>query len=365
MPLNNPIDSPTVRHPRMKILCNGQEITSAIGFECNTNNYFQADTFTARFSLNKDPNFPLGWWGRQEHPLLLDIQASLDGGDSFESLIVGQVDHMAGHIEKGLMEVDGRDMTANFIDTKTQMSYQNLTASQIVQKLAASHGMQADVTPTTVLAGRYYEAEHERIGANGFIRTTTEWNLICSLAQGEEFDVWVTGNTIHFHPAADLDPTPYIVMWDGTNITSNTQTLTVQRSLGFAKDIVVTVRSWYGPHGRSVTKYAPSGARQAAIASGKAQEYTFILPNLTEAEAQDKANRIRAQLTKFERLIQFTRPADFILTARNKVRLQGTNSSWDQDFFVDSIVRSLSFDRGFTMTVKLKNADPNSTVVST
>lgn len=314
--------------------------------------------------MNTDPNYGMTWWGAQENPLLLDIQASVDGGATWTSLIVGQVDHIQIHIEKGLVDVDGRDMTANFIDTKTQETYQNLTSSQIVEKLAAEHGMTADVTPTTTLVGRYYEMDHERIGSGAFTRTTTEWNLLCSFAQKEEFDIWVTGTTVHFHPVVPEDPNPFVVLWDKDRLFSNAIEITVDRALTFAKDIVVVVQSYDSKTGRSVTKYAPSGARSAAISSGKAQQFTFIRPNLSDVTAQEEANRLRADLTKHERLIEFSVPADLIVTARNQVSLQGTGSSWDQPYFIDNISRSMSWDDGFIMRIKAKNHSPVSTVLA-
>ncbi len=349
----------------MQILSNGVPIRGASSFLVHNNNYFQSDTFTARFSLNADPNFGLGWWGAQENPLMLDIQASVDGGETFTSLILGQVDHMQIHLEKGFIEVDGRDMTANFIDTKTQKTYQNMTASQIVQQIAAEHNMVADVTPTTTLVGRYYEIDHERIGAGDFTRTTTEWNLMCSFASKEGFDIWVTGNTVHFHPFQKPDQDPYVVYWDPSGPSSNAVEISLDRSMTFAKDIIVVVRSWNSRQNQSITKYAPSGARNAAIQSGKAQEFSYVRPNLSEAEAQALANQIRADLTAKERLIEFCRPADLTLNARNMVLVQGTGSSWDTTYFVDSVSRSMGWEDGFTMRIRAKNHNPISSVLAT
>jgi len=364
MALNNPYAPGATRQPRLQILCKGQPVGGALSFLVHNNNYYNSDTFTARFALNADPNYGIQWWGAQENPLLLDIQASVDGGQTWTSLILGQVDHIQIHLEKGLCEVDGRDMTANFIDTKTQQTYQNLTASQIVEKLAGEHGMTADVTPTTTLVGRYYEIDHERIGAGEFTRTTTEWNLMCSFAQKEGFDIWVTGTTVHFHPTVPEDPNPFVVLWDQGRFFSNAIEITVDRALTFAKDIIVVVQSWDSRTGKSVTKYAPSGARAAAVASGKAQQFTYVHPNMSEAEAQVEANRIREDLTKHERLLEFSVPADLMVTARNQVSLQGTGSSWDQPYFIDNISRSMSWDEGFIQRIKAKNHSPVSTVLA-
>jgi hypothetical protein len=117
----------------------------------------QATQFPPHFSFNADPaNYGITWWGAQENQLLIDIQASLDGGQSWTSLITAQVDGMAAHLDQGLIEVGGRDLTGNFIDARADpSSFINQTSSQVVQTLASGHGMQSDVTATTALIGAY------------------------------------------------------------------------------------------------------------------------------------------------------------------------------------------------------------------
>ena len=58
-------------------------------------------------------------------------------------------------------------------------------------------------------------------------------------------------------------------------------------------------------------------------------------------------------------------PGDFLLTARTMVSLTGTNSSWDQLYYVDSITRTIRYDGGFTMTVKCKQHPPITAVPTT
>jgi hypothetical protein len=47
---------------------------------------------------------------------------------------MAQVDRMDAHLDQGLIEVDGRDLTANFIDARADpSSFINQTSSQVVQ----------------------------------------------------------------------------------------------------------------------------------------------------------------------------------------------------------------------------------------
>jgi hypothetical protein len=231
--------------------------------------------------------------------------------------------------------------------------------------LAESHGMKADVMETDTPAGRYYSDDHDRITAGQFQRSTTEWNLLCGLAQHEQFDIWVTDTTVHFHPSVDpSNADPFVVRWDPDGPWSNAATLDLDRSMFMAKDVVVQVRSWNSRQGRGFTKFAPSGSRIAAVQSGKQQLFTYVVPNMNEAQAQDFANKMREQITQHERLFEFSMPADLTLDARSMVQFSGTGTSFDDKYYVASVSRSMGFDSGFAMTVKCKNINPQSTVTS-
>lgn len=356
MPINNPYDTDEARYPYAKILCDGTEIPGVVSFQTVNNNYYQADTFRVRFAINTSQDFNATWWGDPaKKQILLDIQASLDGGESYTSLLIGQVDHMQVSMDQGLVDVDGRDLSAYFIDNRTQETFLNKTASQVAETLADRRGLQKDITPTSTLVGRYYSDDHDRINMGQFTRTTTEWNLLCSLAQHEDFDVYVTGTVLHFKPKTPEGSDPYVVMWDKSAPWSNSLTLHLERSMNMAKDVVVQVRSWRSKDARSITKFSPSGFRIGGIQSGKEQLYSFVIPNLTEQEAQDKANKLRAQITQQERIVTFSYPADLTLQPRDMLEIRGTGSGWDQKYWVNSITRTMSFDDGFVMTVNAKN----------
>lgn len=367
MPINNPYAGPGVRQPRMRILNAGKPIASALSFEVTNNNYYQADTFSAQFALNGDPNFSPAWWGQQQQ-ILLDIQASLDNGSTWKSLILGQADHQDVHFDAGILVVDGRDLTARFIDQKTSRAYLNQTSSQLVQQLAQKHKMTADVTPTTTLVGRFYGDDHEKLSLNQFSRTTTEWNLMCSLAQHEGFDIWVTGTTVHFHPSTPINSDPWELVWEppgwqGNVPWMNGVSLSAERAMTMAKDVVVVVRSWNSRQARGFTKYSPSNADLSSLDDNAVQSFVFIHPNLTEAGAQDMANKLREQITRNERLVTIEAAADLTVGARNMLKLTGTGTSWDQAYYVDYVRRNMSFEGGFSMTIHAKNHSPQTQVL--
>ena len=376
MPINDPNTVATARSPRLRVLMNGTELPGCKSFTVSNNSYFQADTFVAEFSLSAGANNPSGtkydlkWWGDQVD-ILLDIQACLDAdkGD-WKSLILGQVDRLHADPVKKTIHTEGRDLTARFIDAKTRETFQNKTSSQIATELAGRHivngsPMTADVTDTSTPVGRFYTADHDRLTMNDFSETTTEWDLLCFLAQNEGFDVWVTGTTLHFNPATKPDADPYEIVIDMDTPWSNAIGMTLERSLALAKDIVVSVRSWNSKQKKGFTVFNPNQLSSGRVAQGKAQEFAFVRPNLTGQQAQELANRLRDDLSKKERLCTFTLPGDLILQPRNILRLRGTNSSWDdQTYYVDVVTRSMSFGGGFSMTCRVKNHSPETSVVA-
>lgn len=366
-PLNDPSGQQTdIRATIFRVLGHeqGHVLPGAEAMTVETNSYYRADHFTLTFAISAGPP---GWWD-QEPPWVLDVQVSLDEGRSWTSLIIGEVDHMTVSLQTGTLVMEGRDLSARLIETKTQEAFINQTSSEVAAAIVARHavdGFTAPViTPTTTLVGRYYIEDHVDGTLDQFSRATTEWDLLTFLAQREGFDVFMQGTTLHFQPITLPTANPYIVQWDADNGSSvprmNVTTLRMERSLTLAKDIEVWVRSWATQQGRGFTKKAK--ATGAKSKGGAPQRYVFVRPNLTEKDAQDLANQLAIDLTKHERVIEFDQPGSLTLTPRNIVRLQGTNTSFDQTYFIDHINRSLSFHEGFRQSVRCKNSSPRSQV---
>lgn len=361
MPLNDPYAISAPRNPLLRVLANGQPLTAAIRAEVTQTNHFQAATYSADIALTADPAHDQGWWGSTA-PITIDVQASLDGAN-WTSLILGDIDRLDIDVDNTCVHVEGRDLAGRLIDAKTQETFANQTSSQVATILAQRHGLTPDVAGTSTIVGRYYSADHDHIARNQFTRTTTEWNLLVQLAQHEGFDVWVTGTTLHFQPATPANADPYLIIrqTDANGVPfSNAINLTLERSLTLAKDVTVVVHSWRSREGRGFSKYSPSSASVARANSDKTQVYTFTFPNLTEQAAQAKANALRAEITRHERLVSFDLPGELSLTPRQMVQLRGFGTGWDQNYFIDRIERRIGFDDGFGTHVSLKNHDPES-----
>jgi hypothetical protein len=267
-----------------------------------------------------------------------------------------------------------RDLSARFIENKTQEAFINQTSSQVAETLAARRLPEGtpQITPTTTLVGRYYEADHVAGSLDQFARTTTEWDILIYLAQREGFDVFVEGTTLHFQPTTPPNTAPYIIRWQPPSPIPrlNVVSLRCERSDTIAKDLQVQVRSWNSQAGRGFTKTARAAGTKRPSASGSSafgkgtvtQNYAIVKPNLSEDQAQQLANQMAIDLTRHERVCEVEMHGDLTLTPRHLVRLEGTSSSWDQLYLISEIRRSLSFHDGFRQSLRLTNSSPRSMV---
>jgi hypothetical protein len=245
--------APVWRAPRLRILVNGEALTGVTGAEVVSNNYYAADRFAASVALSADPSAQAAFWS-SEPEIVANVQFSLNDGATFTSLVQGTIDSVVIDPVAGLVHFDGRDQTAALIETRTQETFANRTASEIATLLAQRHNLAASVSATSTPVGRYYQDEHDRVTLNQFSRATTEWDLLVFLARQEGFDVFVEDSTLHFQPATGRADTPVLLR------PSDLTGLRLERSLTLARDIEVTVKSWNSRQNTASSKKPAPGA---------------------------------------------------------------------------------------------------------
>lgn len=320
--------------------------------EATNASHFTADTFRVELATKGLPPAlgPAYWADSQGDQVSLAVQ--LDGGVPFP-LIVGQVDEVEADLTGRRLVLTGRDLSARFLDSKTDDKFTNRTASQIAQLLATRRGLASVVDDTDTPAGTYYQIEHAVLA-----REQTEWDLLVFLAEQEDFDVWVDGNTLHFQNSPVPTSTPYNLIWsepgDGT-FASNVDSLVLHRSQTLAKDIIVIVKSWNQKQQKGFEARASAAQAKSQRKGGKAQTYTFVRPNLTRDQAQKLAKSYVERITRHERVITARMPGDNALTTRTLVNLAGTGTAFDQVYYPDTVTRSVSTDGGYRMELRAKN----------
>ncbi len=350
--LSDPVS--VFRAPRLRLIANGQILTGALEAEVISNNYYAADRFTATVALGPDPWAGAAFWAANAE-ILVDVQFSLDGGASFTSLVQGAVDNISIDPNCGLVHLDGRDLTAGLIETRTQETFANRTASEIASLLAQRHNLTPYVSPTRTPVGRYYQSEHDRITLDQFSRMTTEWDLLVFLARQEGFDLFVQGSALYFQPAAQ--PTGPVLALTPRDVLD----LRLSRSLTLARDIEVIVRSWNSRQNSALAQQTTASCLDSTGQSNApAQRYVFVRPNLTADDALRFAQRMIAELTRHERSISVSLPGELALTPRSMIAIQDTGTDFDQTYYVDVIERRLRQNGGLIEHVMAHSSSPRS-----
>lgn len=362
------------RQPRGIFLLNGKQI-DFIRLEINTTTYFLADTFSATLPLSGQPAGIDEEYFASTPGMLIEIYLGFPPNpnaytkEDLDRIIVAQVDEVDITLGSNVVTLTGRDLTAKFIDNKTTQKYPNLTASQIIEKLAKKEGLSAKVTQTSVPAGVYYGNDHASVTAE-----TPEWDLMTYLAQQENFIVYVDGTTVYFRPQPTEKDEPYLLQYQKPQLSQgypvfNGVRIKINRALTVARDIIVIVRSWNSKSKKAFdvrVKATPNkkvALSSAAQPIGDSQVFTQVIPGLTKEQALQKAQQILRQKSQHERNLTVELPGDNLLKKVSVIKLAGTNTTFDQVYFTSSINRVFSTSEGYKMIVNAKNHSPNSQVV--
>lgn len=362
--LNDPNAPGYVTRPRIKVLlgANGTEIPQCQAVSVQSNNHFQADRFTVSFVPTLTGTGTFAWWASQK-VIPVDIQLGLVPSGATEpsswvSMLIGEADKMTLEPGHNIVSLEGRDLTAHFIDNKNTNAYVNQSSSDIITQLATSRGLTAKVSNTTGTVGRYWGSDRETSSFNQSSTITTEWDLIVSLAKKEGYDAFVQGSVLYFKPETASTATPYAWVHKidaQNNQIGNIWGLRMDRVLTVAKGLHVTVKSWHSKGARSFVKTSSTKASIGPSGKSLAQEYVIQHPNLTEDEAQTLADNEAMERARHELLISASMPGDMLLTPRTMVSLQGTGTAFDQVYYAASITKNISIQDGFVMHASCKN----------
>lgn len=356
MSLNKLPVVPEVRRPRTIVKIDGESVPACVSWSVQNNSYEQADTFQLTLATGGLPPDRNANWFCSRTELRVEIFAGFPANplqydeEGMSSLIYGKVDSVELDLASAQMTLSGRDLTALFIDTKVTMQFQNLTASQAAAQLAAVHGLQVAGDETKVPVGKLYTRDHVSMTSQ-----RSEWDLLAELARAEEFVCYVAGKTLFFGKRPPAPSEPYELRWgrDDNGVSMvNTTSLGLSRDLTVAKGVTVEAKSWNKKQAKNfVARYSnePDGGK------GRKPTYTVERNGLDQAGTQRLAKQKHDEVVQHEMKLHARLPADHILTQTDTIRLAGTGTTFDQDYLVDSITRSMSLSEGYVMEVSAKN----------
>lgn len=345
----------TLRQPRSLVKIGGEIIQGWESWRAEANTFHDPDLFEVKFAVSAlQSGRGVEWFGAQ---LRLDVEilagfpadANAYSASELSSVFYGRVDDVSVDWETQTLTVSGRDLTSVFLDAKTSEKYVHKTASQVATLLSGKYGLTPKVTTTKALIGRYLQQDNVALQDQ-----RTEWDLLTWLAREESFACYVKGRELHFEPKPTGKQPAATIRWSRED--ADVVRLTTTRVLTVSRNIEVTVRSWNAKQKKAFTRKATktkSGATDT-------QKYSVSIPGLTPEEAQQRANQILAEKSIHEFRIEVEMPADLITSISDTIKLTGTGTAWDQVYFPESIVRTMSMDGGFEMTISAKNSSPES-----
>ncbi len=352
------------RKPRLRIDVGGETLNNPLRASIRQNNAYQASTFEFSVATTGDKH-DLAWWSSQASITaevfigFLQPDVPVNSPINWVSMIYGVVDEINIDFINKIIYARGRDMTALLIDSRTNEVYPNQTASEVVSQIAANAGMQAQVVPTTRKIGRYYDNDHVRTRMGALSETITRWDLVVWLAAQEYYDAYVKKNTLYFQPAQSESTAPvFNVHFSTSPRGANVETMVAKRFQTIAGKITVKVLSWNTILEKTITASVTGSANTGKTVTNP-QTYVFFRPNLTKSQALTLAQSKLKEITRHEKVITVTMPGDTILTPRHIVRVAGTGTNFDQDYFPDVIIREIDFHSGYRQEVVLKNSSAN------
>ncbi len=119
------------------------------------------------------------------------------------------------------------------------------------------------------------------------------------------------------------------------------------------------MKSWNSRQRNAFTQTArATGPKTGSKKNGPPQRYVFVRPNLTPGDALKLAQQLLANLTMHERVVEMTMPGDLTLSARSTLLLEGTDTDFDQGYYVDVIERQITMTGGYVQRVRAKNSSP-------
>ncbi|WP_298286580.1 phage late control D family protein [Acidocella sp.] len=314
----------------MSIAIGGVEVPGGIAVTIDAVGCFSASRFRLVVSTGYNAAFGADYFGNAGGQRI-GISLIPDGG-GLVPLLSGVIDNVTLDFRNDVAVLSGRDLSALLIDTDVAETFQNQTASQIAETIAARHGLAAQVQPTQTMVGQYYDTDHARnvLGLNA--RIGNEWGLLCQLAEAEGYEVAVWGQTLMFQPPSAT----VAAMLPCTGFSS------LEVDVACAVPQAVQVKSWNCRQKRAI----------AVSAGGAGRSATSVRPNLGADEALAMARNQLGMAMGHGRMLVGTMPGEMVLQPGVRFGLYGTGSGFDAVYGVMAVRRMIDQAGGYQQIVR-------------
>jgi phage protein D len=332
----------------VQVSLNGDPISGLLQAVIATTNTFSADTYSLTFAIGGSASNDMAFWSLASSAYI-EVTAVISSayGSTYQSLIVGMAD--AIHVDPIMrtVAVEGRDLSSSMIDSYRQQDFVNQTASEIVSTIAQYHGLQPVVTATSGNVGRYYGDGYTKLSLGQFSRLQSDWDLLVQLARQNAFDVFVDGKSLYFQPAGSAANALISISLLDTN------SVQIERDFNISTNTTARVQSWDSQNLVAYNSDNPSsGAAVNQGASAVNQPFLFLGSNYTSQQVADAAVRYAAEATRLGTILHLDMPWDLSLAPRATILLDGTGSTFDTIYMIDSIERHYSSTSGSRQLIR-------------
>lgn len=155
---------------------------------------------------------------------------------------------------------------------------------------------------------------------------------------------------------------PGTLAYPQSNVSDDLQ---FSRAMTISKGVKVEVKSWNSKRKNKqfVATYPKTTASSTSTTAGSSSDeqpqlYSIVRNGLSPETADALALSIYKNVVQHEMKFTGSTAGDNLLTPQTLIRIEGTQSPFDQTYYCDSVRRSLSWDAGYTMTISGKNHSP-------
>ena len=258
-----------------------------------------------------------------------------------------QLEHVDFDFDATSVTISGRDASSQLIDTQNTKTFTNQTPEQVIKALAQGVGVNID--PIGGSAGKTYQ-----IDWNAITHRASAWEAIQHLADLYGMHAYITGGTLYVKPIDESLPV-YPLQWTPPNsggaAAGNFLKLKCSRNFQMSKQINVTA---YG-HNYKQKKTLTANATAGGSGSGSLN-YNYVVPSATQDQLQNIANKKCKEHAKHAHDIEVEIPGDPNVIVRMQLQLSGTGTIFDTTYDVTDVEHKVSWDGGYTTTMKGKTA---------
>ena len=327
-----------LRTPRAQVVAGGNplQFNDLTVTQTRTKN---GDTFKVCSALSF---VDLNWWLTTTP---IPVQITINSTKIFD----GNVDHVDVDFAEGVFEITGRDKCAPLMESQTSEKFLNQKPDQIVQTMAARHGLECECDQPGEDAGKTYSTDADAISHRG-----SEWSFINQLADHYGMVSYMTGGKLYWKKYDEKLPV-YEITYSAPTAqqyaTGNFMRLKGSRNMVLGRPIKVNVHSHNHRQKKTI-----SASMTSSGGTGDPLIYNHTIPGVTQAQAQTIAKSKLAQVQAHELTIdELEFPGDESVNARMSFRLSGTNSPFDQTYDATQIEHRLSLKDGYKTGIKIKN----------